>query len=183
MDSPGKNLEWVVIPLSKESSQSQGSNPGLPHCKQILYHLSHQGSPQTHVYFLAPVVGWKIISFAYCIIITKEKEWYQDKTEAHYPMFQREEINHSRNCPHVKFQISVKESESHSVVSTSLKFFGHSPWNSLGQNTGVGSLFLLQGIFPSQGSSPGLLHCRWMFYQLSHQGSPSAVLNQWLVII
>ena len=131
----------------------------------------------------AAVVGWKIISFAYCIIITKEKEWYQDKTEAHYPMFQREEINHSRNCPHVKFQISVKESESHSVVSTSLKFFGHSPWNSLGQNTGVGSLFLLQGIFPSQGSSPGLLHCRWMFYQLSHQGSPSAVLNQWLVII
>ena len=33
----------------------------------------------------------------------------------------------------------------------------YSPWNSLGQNTGVGSLSLLQGIFPTQGSNPGLL--------------------------
>ena len=47
-----------------------------------------------------------------------------------------------------------------------------SPWNSPGQNTGVGSLSLLQGIFPTQGSNPGLLHCRWILYQLSHKGSP-----------
>ena len=47
-----------------------------------------------------------------------------------------------------------------------------SPWNSLGQNTGVCSLSLLQGIFPTQGSNPGLPHCRWMLYQLSHKGSP-----------
>ena len=46
------------------------------------------------------------------------------------------------------------------------------PWNSPGQNTGVGSLSLLQGIFPTQGSNPGLPHCRWIFYQLSHKGSP-----------
>ena len=48
----------------------------------------------------------------------------------------------------------------------------HSPWNSPGQNTGVGSLSLLQGIFPTQGSNPGLLHGRWILYQPSHQGSP-----------
>ena len=48
----------------------------------------------------------------------------------------------------------------------------YSPWNSLGQNTGVGSLFLLQGIFPTQWSHPGLPHCRWILYQLSHKGSP-----------
>ena len=48
----------------------------------------------------------------------------------------------------------------------------YSPWNSPGQNTGVGSLSLLQEIFPSQGSNPGLLHCRWILYQLSHKGSP-----------
>ena len=36
----------------------------------------------------------------------------------------------------------------------------YSPWNSLGQNTGVGSLSLLQGIFPTQELNPGLLHCR-----------------------
>ena len=48
----------------------------------------------------------------------------------------------------------------------------YSPWNSLGQNTGVGSLSLLQGIFPAQESNWGLLHCRWILYQLSYQGSP-----------
>ena len=37
--------------------------------------------------------------------------------------------------------------------------------------TGVGSLSLLQGTFPTQGSNPGLLHCRWILYQLSHKGS------------
>ena len=40
------------------------------------------------------------------------------------------------------------------------------------QNTGVGSLSLLQGIFPTQGSNPGLPHFRQILYQLSHQGSP-----------
>ena len=48
----------------------------------------------------------------------------------------------------------------------------YSPWNSPGQNTGVGSLFLLQGVFPTQGSNPGLPHCRQTLYQLSHKGSP-----------
>ena len=46
------------------------------------------------------------------------------------------------------------------------------PWNSPGQNTGVSSCSLLQGIFPTQGSTPGLLHCRQILCQLSHQGSP-----------
>ena len=65
------------------------------------------------------------------------------------------------------------ESEGHSVVSDSLRPHGlYSPWNSPGQNTGVGSLSLLQGIFPIQGSNPGLLHCRRILYQLSHKGSP-----------
>ena len=46
-----------------------------------------------------------------------------------------------------------------------------SPWDSLGKNTGVGSLSLLQGISPTQGSNPGLPHCRWILYQLSHKGN------------
>ena len=37
---------------------------------------------------------------------------------------------------------------------------------------GVGSLSFLQGIFPTQGLNPGLPHCRWILYQLSHKGSP-----------
>ena len=63
-------------------------------------------------------------------------------------------------------------SESWSVVSNSLLPYGlYRPWNSPGQNTGVGSLSLLQGILPTQGSNPGLPHCRQIFYQLSHKGS------------
>ena len=45
----------------------------------------------------------------------------------------------------------------------------YSPWNSPGQNTAVGSLFLLQGIIPTQGLNWGLLHCRQILYQLSYQ--------------
>ena len=47
----------------------------------------------------------------------------------------------------------------------------YSPWNSSGQNTGVGNLSLLQGIFPTQGSNPGLPHCRQILYHQSHKGS------------
>ena len=47
----------------------------------------------------------------------------------------------------------------------------YSPWNSLGQNTRVDSLSLLQGILPIQGSNPGLPHCSRILYQLSHKGS------------
>ena len=45
------------------------------------------------------------------------------------------------------------------------------PWDFPGKSTGVGCHFLLQGIFPTQGSNPGLLHCRQTLYHLSHQGS------------
>ena len=83
------------------------------------------------------------------------------------------------------------ESESRSVLSDSLwPHRLYSPWNSRVQNTGVGSLSLLQAIFPTQGLNPGLPHCRpilylyfigikpglphcrQILYQLSHKGSP-----------
>ena len=66
-----------------------------------------------------------------------------------------------------------------SVVSDSLQTHRlYSSWNSPGQNTGVGSLSLLQGIFPTQGSNPGLLHYRWILYQLSYQGSKTEASSQ-----
>ena len=69
--------------------------------------------------------------------------------------------------------IQVKWSESRSVMSNSLQPHGLcGAWNSPGQNTEEGSLSLLQGIFPTQESNPGLPHCRWILYKLSHQGSP-----------
>ena len=71
------------------------------------------------------------------------------------------------------------ESAGHSVASDSLRLHGlYSPWNSPGQDTGVGSLSLLQGILPTQGWNPGLPHCRQMLYKLSQQGSPS--LLEWV---
>ena len=48
----------------------------------------------------------------------------------------------------------------------------YGPWNSPSKNTGVGSRSLLQGLFPTEGSNPGLQHCRQILNQLSHQGSP-----------
>ena len=69
------------------------------------------------------------------------------------------------------------ESVSRLVVSSSFA----TPWtvarqaplqDSPGKNTGVGSHSLLQGVFPTQGSNPSLLHCRKILYHLSHKGSP-----------
>ena len=65
---------------------------------------------------------------------------------------------------------------SYSVMSDSLRLLsppssfvhGDSP----GKNTGMGCHALLQGIFPTQGSNPGLLNCRQIIYHLSYQGSP-----------
>ena len=82
--SQARILEWVAMPSSRRFSQPRESNPGLPHCWWILYHLSHQGSPAT---------------------------------------------------------------------------------------TGVGSLSLLQGNFPTQESNWGLLHCRRILYHMSCQVS------------
>ena len=65
---------------------------------------------------------------------------------------------------------SLKWSESRSVISYSLWPHGlYSPWNAPGQNTGKGSHSLLQWIFPTQGSNPGLPHCSRIIYQLSYQ--------------
>ena len=72
------------------------------------------------------------------------------------------------------------ESENCSVMSDSLRPHRlYSPWNSLGLNTRVGSLFRLQGIVPTQGLNPGLRHCRQILSQLSHKGSPRIL--EWVI--
>ena len=72
------------------------------------------------------------------------------------------------------------ESENCSVMSDSLQPHElYSVWNSLGQNPAVRSLSLLQGIFPTQGSNPGLPHCGQILYHLSHKGSPRIL--EWVV--
>ena len=74
---------------------------------------------------------------------------------------------HRAECggPRTRHQLTKGESESHSVVSSYLEPHGlYSSWNPLGQNTGVGSLSLLQGNFPTLVSNPGLPLCRQILY-------------------
>ena len=67
----------------------------------------------------------------------------------------------------------LKWSENCSVMSDSFELY--SPWNSSGQNTEVGILSLLQGIFPTQGSNPGLPHCRQFFTSWATREAPSCL--------
>ena len=87
---------------------------------------------------------------------------------------------------HIRVGSNCPESESRLVVSDSLwphrlltidpiDYRPHrlyNPWDSPGQNTGVSSHSLLQGICSTQGSNPCLWHCSWILYQLNHKGSP-----------
>ena len=74
-----------------------------------------------------------------------------------------------------RLTVRVKVAQSCPTLCHAMDYTVHE--DSLGQNTGVGSLSLLQAIFPTQGSSPGLPHCRWILHQLSHQGSPGGRLG------
>ena len=66
-DSPTQSnpLEWVAMPSSRVS-RYQGSNPGLPHCRWILCHLSHQGSPR--------ILEWVAYPFLQGIFPTQESK-------------------------------------------------------------------------------------------------------------
>ena len=103
---------------------SQGSNPGLLHCRQILYQLSHQGSPRI-------------------------LEWVA------YPFFRRS------SQPRIEPRPPALQADSLPAEPQGKP-----------KNTGVDSLSLFQGIFPTQVLNPGLPHCRQILYQLSYKASP-----------
>ena len=70
----------------------------------------------------------------------------------------------------MKVEVVIYESGSRLVVSDSLQPHGlYSPWDSPGQDAGMGSHSVLQGMFPTQGLNPGLPHYRRILYQLSHK--------------
>ena len=78
----------------------------------------------------------------------------------------------------LRVKVKWKRQWGRSVVSDSLRPHGLQPtrllcpWDFPGKTTGADCHFLLQGVFPTQGSNPGLPHRRQMLYRLSHQGSP-----------
>ena len=83
-------------------------------------------------------------------------ESHGKEKEAVPKCFYKEEL-HQGNLTHTHTHKMVRVCVSRSVISDSLQPHGlYSPWNSPGQDTGVGSLSLLQGIFPTQGSNHGL---------------------------
>ena len=127
-----------------------GIELGLLHCRQILYQLSHKGNPRT--------LEWVAYPFA------SRSSWPRDWTRA--------------SCiAGILYQIpgfiKWKKGKESEVAQSCLTLCDPMDWvHGTLHNTGVGSLSLLQGIFLTQGSKPGLAHCRWILYQLSHKGNP-----------
>ena len=76
------------------------------------------------------------------------------------------------NIGKIKYLFMIMKVKVAQLCPTLCDPMDYSLWNSPGQNTGVGSPSLLHGIFPTQGLSPGLLHCSWILYQLNHKGRP-----------
>ena len=126
-------------------------NSGLLPCRQILYRLSHQGSPMTstqlflilqrtalqpewyHIMMLTQPFKDIILSFSY-----QEVDLPPSESES--------EVDQSCLTLCDPMDCSLPASSSHGIFP--------------GKNTGVGCHFLLQGIFPTQGLSPSLPHCR-----------------------
>ena len=104
------------------------------------------------------VLEWVGISYS------RESSWPRDPICVSY--IGREVLYHWAT-----WEVKVKVAQAQSCQTLQLHGI-YSPWNSPGQNTEVGSLSLLQGIFPTQGSNPGIPHCGQILYQLSHKGSP-----------
>ena len=121
-DSPGKNTRVGCHALLQGIVPTQGSNPGLPHCRQILYCLSHQGNPR--------ILEW--VAYPFSRGSSQPRNWTR-------------------------------------VSYIAGRFF--TSWaTGKPKNTGMGSLSLLQRIFLTQKLNWGLLHCRWILYQLFYRG-------------
>ena len=123
----GQNTGVGSLSLLQRIFQIQWSNPGLPHCRQILYQLSHKGSPrilERIVYPFSCGYSWP-------------RSWNRS------PALQVDSLP-TELSEKPKYAMSEWVTESRSVVSNSLRPHGlYSPWNSPGQNAGVGSLSLL----------------------------------------
>ena len=152
-NSPGSGLENTGVvshSLLQGIFQTQGLNPGLPHCRQILYQLSHQWSQKnTGVACHALLQG--IFS-----------------TQGPNPGLQ-----HSGRS---FIDWATRESQ-RKWKSLSCIWLVVTPWTIQSMELSrseywSGLLFLLQGNFPTQESNQGILHGRWILYQLSYQGSP-----------
>ena len=154
-ESPGRNTGVDCHALLQGIFPTQGSNPGLLHCRWILYQLSHQGSPKVYVKVaqLCPRPLWDLMDYTvHGILQARILEW-------------------------VAIPFSSRSSQARSPALHVDSLLSETPGKP--KNTGVGSLSLLQGIFPTQESNRGFLHCRQILYQLSYQGSLLGCLDKY----
>ena len=223
-NSPGQNTRVGNLSLFQGIFPTPGLNPGLPHCSQILYQLSHKGSPlylnymflpatqETSVWFLSQkekdryyltALTCRIYNRTQMSLSTKQTHRHREQTDGSQGGAGGEGVDREVRISRGKLLLYI-ESMDYKVLLYSTGDYmqypvrnhngkgyfkdkkvkvkvaqlcptlckPYSPWNSLGQHTRVGSLSLLQGIFPTQGSNPHLPHCRQILYQLSHKGSP-----------
>ena len=115
---------------------TQGCNPGLPYCRQILYHLRHQGSPR--------ILEWVAYPFSRGIFSTQEAN---------------QSLLHWRQ---ILYQLSYQGSPKKAPLSTGILQARY--WSGLPCPP--------PGNLPNPVIDPGVLHCRWILYHLSHQGNP-----------
>ena len=149
-DSPDQNTGVGSLSLLQGIFPTQGSNSGLPHCRQTLYQLSHKRSPRILEGVAFPFSGRssppRNQTRVSCIAGRFFTNWAireaPSNKDVRWPSLQWPSRPDREVTPHGRY----------------------SPWNSPGQNTGVGSCSLLQWIFPNHGSNPGLPHCKWILY-------------------
>ena len=138
---------------------TQESNPGVLHCRQILYQLSYEGSPKANG-------GGGLVTKSCPTLATP---W---TIACHTPLsmeFSRQEYWSGLPFPSPGDLLNPGiEHRSPALQADSLltELQGKPP------NPEVDSLSLLQGIFPTQESNWGLLHCKWILYRLSYKTCP-----------
>ena len=155
-------------------------------CNRCLYTQLHRSIANRRVVFCFINFYWVIVTLQCCVHFCYTAKWIS-YTHTYIPSFGfPSQLGHHRALTRDPCTIQYARSffffESHSIVSDSLWPHGlYSPWNCPDQNTGEGSLSLLQGIFPTQGWNPGLPYCRQILYQLNHKGSPRIL--EWVAYI
>ena len=155
---PGQNIGVGSLSLLQGTFPTHGLNPGLPHCKWILYQQSHLGSPRILEWVAYPFSSrsswprnWTGVS---CIAGEFFSNWAIREAPPTCILI------HWTNtlCDPMDYRL-------HGILQARI--------------LEVGSLSLLQGIFPTQGWDPGLPHCKWILYQLSHKGWLVPTLYVW----
>ena len=135
------------------------SNPGLPHCRQILYQLSHNRSPR--------ILEW--VAYPFSI----RSSWSIN------PVLQADSLPTELSGKPKKWKKKKKIAQSCNTLCNPLdcslpgsSWSMQNPWHFPGKSTEVGCYFLLQGILPTRGLNPHLPHYGQTLHPLRHQGKP-----------